>query len=81
MARCYLGDKKLRRIASIVGPRFTVHGATVRGGETHYYAKAFLIERETDKHIIAWVNYKTGVVEWPEEGEPGTTWRLPPPSL
>ena len=76
MAKCALGPKKLRRISQIVGDAYTVRGALVRGGWTHYVANVFLIEKATDKHVCAWVNYKTG--EWELAEGALSTWREDP---
>lgn len=57
MARCRLGEKKLRKIERLIGLR--VMAATVRGGWEHFWAEVRL-------HDGRWadVNYKTGAIEW-----------------
>lgn len=62
MAKCLLGAKKLRKISAIVGDKYEVHCAMVRGGWDHFDAVAFLKDKETGAKPTASVNYKTG--EW-----------------
>jgi hypothetical protein len=72
MVRCFLGTRKLRKIAAIVGPRYEVHLATVRGGSPHFLAEVCLLDRQTGARPVARVNYKSG--EWELKSGPLSTW-------
>jgi hypothetical protein len=74
VAKCPLGPKKLRKIQRFIGPEYSVHGAWVRGGWTHYWASAFIRNLETGAQPVVWINYKTGEIDWPEPGKPLSTW-------
>ena len=72
MARCRLGDRKLKKVQALMPEGYTACFALVRGGQTHGYAVVHAIS-DTGEYLNGYVNYLTG-----EKWEPnGSHWSGP----
>ena len=74
--RCKLGQKKTQRIREILGPRWQVASATVRGGHEHFAAHVTCV-RPDGMNCYMKVNYKTGEtteLQAPEDCDQSQPW-------
>lgn len=63
MARCLLGPKKIRKIETLLKNSgkfecYKVKNASVRGGNTHFWASVYLADG-----TLVYINYKSGEYE------------------